>query len=98
MKNKRPLKFYIVYELVTSERDYLGNLDLICSDFRNTLKCNYHRSHWEQEKGSTGKRFESPKKSNLFPVEPFSSKFFYVHIEAVILQKWQTTHFKACSK
>ena len=67
MKNKRPLKFYIVYELVTSERDYLGNLDLICSDFRNTLKCNYHRSHWEQEKGSTGKRFESPKKSNLFP-------------------------------
>ena len=21
-----------------------------------------------------------------------------VHIEAVVLQKWQTTHFKACSK
>merc|ERR1712062_208128 len=46
IKNKRPLKFYIVNELITSERDYLANLELICSDFRNTLKCNHHRSHY----------------------------------------------------
>ena len=42
--------------------------------------------------------FELPKKSNFFPLELFSSNFFLVHIEAVVLQKWQTTHFKACSK
>ena len=46
----------------------------------------------------TGKRFDRKKVRIAEKVEPFSSKFFYVHIEAVILQKWQTTHFKACSK
>ena len=52
----------------------------------------------DQEKSSSGKKFESPKKSNFFPVELFSSKFFWVHMEPDVLQQWQTTHFKACSK
>ena len=45
-----------------------------------------------------GKKFDRKKVRIAEKVEPFSSNFFYVHIEAVILQKWQTTHFKACSK
>ena len=46
----------------------------------------------------SGKKFELPKKSNFFPLELFSSNFFLVHMEAEVLQQWQTTHFKACSK
>ena len=50
-----------------------------------------------------GEKFERKKvriaeKVELFPVKLFCSNFFLVHIEAVVLQKWQTTHFKACSK
>ena len=30
----------------------------------------------DQEKSSRGKKFESPKKSNFFPLELFSSNFF----------------------
>ena len=52
----------------------------------------------DQEKSSSGKKFESAEKSNFFPLELFSSKFFWVHMEAIGLQKWQTTHFKAYSK
>ena len=55
-------------------------------------------SRRDQEKSSSGKKFESPKKSNFFPLELFSSNFFLVHIELEVLQRWQTTHFKACSK
>ena len=51
-----------------------------------------------KEKSSSGKKFESPKKSNFFPLKLFSSKIFLVHMEADVLQQWQTTHFKACSK
>ena len=51
----------------------------------------------------SGKKFEQKKvriaeKSNFFPLELFSSNFFLVHMEAEVLQQWQTTHFKACSK
>ena len=45
-----------------------------------------------------GKKFELPKKSNFFPLELFSSKLFLVHMEAEVLQHWQTTHFKAYSE
>ena len=41
---------------------------------------------WDQEKSSSGKKFESPKKSNFFPVELFSSKNFLVHMEPDVLQ------------
>ena len=34
---------------------------------------------WDQEKSSSGKKFESLKKSNFFPLELFSSNFFLVH-------------------
>ena len=44
IKNEKPLRFFIVNELVTSERDYLANLELICDDFRNTLKSSYQNS------------------------------------------------------
>ena len=40
------------------------------------------------------KKFECPKKSNFFPLKLFSSKFFMVHMEAEVLQQWQTTHFR----
>ena len=30
-----------------------------------------------EEKSSSGKKFESPKNSNLFPLELFSSNFFF---------------------
>ena len=53
---------------------------------------------WVEEKSSSRKKFESPKKSSFFSLELFSSKFFLVHMEAVVLQQWQTTHFKAYSK
>ena len=80
----------------------------ILHDLEQALKwvvchlCRTSSSIWTKKKfevkSSRGKKFDFFGDSNLFPVEPFSSKFFYVHIEAVILQKWQTTHFKACSK
>ena len=46
-----------------------------------------------------GKKFERKKvwitkKSNFFSLELFSSTFFLVHMEAEVLQQWQTTHFK----
>ena len=41
----------------------------------------------KKEKSSIGKKIESPKKSNFFLLELFSSNFFLVHIEAVVLQK-----------
>ena len=37
-----------------------------------------------KEKSSSGKKFESPKKSNFFPLKLFSSIFFLVHMEAFI--------------
>ena len=44
------------------------------------LNCeNFGMRHlWDrdQEKSSSGKKFESPKKSNFFPLELFSSNFF----------------------
>ena len=64
---------------------------------RATLLCT-GKKFQDQEKSSSGKKFESPKKSNFFPVELFSSKFFWVHMEPDVLQQWQTTYFKACSK
>ena len=50
-----------------------------------------------------GKKFERKKvriakKVELFSSRTFSSNFFLVHMEAEVLQQWQTTHFKACSK
>ena len=51
-----------------------------------------------EEKSSRGKKLDFFGNSNFFPLELFSSNFFLVHIEAVVLQNWQTTHFKACSK
>ena len=53
---------------------------------------------WDQEKSLSRKKFESPKKSNFFPLELFSSNCLLVHMEAEVLQQWQTIHFKACSK
>ena len=44
---------------------------------------------WDQEKSSSGKKFESPTKSNFFPLELFSSNFFLFHIEGEVLQHWQ---------
>ena len=51
----------------------------------------------DPEKSSSGKKFESPKKSNFF-FSNFFLQFFFVHMEAAVLQQWQTTHFKACCK
>ena len=50
-----------------------------------------------------GKKFERKKVRIAEKVEVFSARTFFlyfvsVHIEAVVLHKWQTTHFKACSK
>merc|ERR1719369_2025605 len=36
-KFKRPLKFHIVNEFVTSERAYVERLELVCTDFRNFM-------------------------------------------------------------
>ena len=49
----------------------------------------------EEEKSLSGKKLESPKKSNFFPLELFSSNFFLVHTKLEVLKRWQTTHFKA---
>ena len=43
----------------------------------------------------SGKKFEVPKKLNFIPLKLFSSNFFLVHRELEVLQRWQTTHFKA---
>ena len=67
-------------------------------NFADKLFLTPHETKWDQEKSSSGKKFELPKKSNFFPLELFSSNFFLVHMEAEVLQQWQTTHFKACSK
>ena len=50
---------------------------------------------WVEEKSSSGKKVELSKKLNFFPLELFSSKSFLVHMEAKMLQEWQTTCFKA---
>ena len=57
-----------------------------------------HWSHWKKEKSLNGKKFESLKKFNFFPLKLISSKFLLVHMEAEVLQQWQTPHFKTCSK
>ena len=44
-----------------------------------------------EEKRLSVKKFKAPKKSNFFPREHFSSKIFLVHMEAKVLQEWQTT-------
>ena len=51
----------------------------------------------------SGKKFERKKVRSAEKVELFSSRtfvlqFFFVHMEAEVLQQWQTTHFKAWSK
>ena len=60
--------------------------------------CNKYSPFRDQDISSSGQKFELPKKSNFCPVELLSSNFFSVHMEAEELQKWQATHFKACSK
>ena len=49
---------------------------------------------------SLGEKFERKKVRIAEKVELFSSRFFFqnFHMEAKVLQEWQTTHFKACSK
>ena len=48
--------------------------------------------------GEVGEKFEWKKVRIAEKVELFSSNFFLIHIEAVVPQKWQTTHLKAYSK
>ena len=48
----------------------------------------------DQEKSSSGKKFESPKKSNFFSLKLFSSNFFLVHIELEVLQRWLVPNHK----
>ena len=50
-----------------------------------------------------GERFDRKKVRIAEKVEPFSGRtfflqFFLVHMEPEVLQQWQTTYFKACSK
>ena len=52
---------------------------------------------------SLGEKFERKKVRIAEKVKLFSSRTFFlqlllVHMEAEVLQQWQTTHFKACSK
>ena len=47
----------------------------------------------KKERSLRGKTFESPKNLNFFPLFPLFPLIFLVHIEAVVQQKWQTTHF-----
>ena len=57
-------------------------------------------AEWVERRSLSGKKFESPKKSNLFPLKLCTSKIFWVHMDPEVLQRWQwkTTHFKAYSK
>ena len=43
------------------------------------------------------KKVRVAEKVKLFPLKLFSSNFF-VHMEPDVLQRWETTHFKAYSK
>ena len=58
------------------------------------IKAKSAQPAWDQEKSSSGKKFESPKKSNFFPLELFSSNFFLVHIELEVLQRWLVPNHK----
>ena len=69
-----------------------SNMFLMCNQ-RLTLFL--WESYWKKEKGKAigrrgkklnGKKFKSLKKSNFFPLALFSSNFFLVCIEAVVLQ------------
>ena len=51
-----------------------------------------------QEKSSSEKKFESPKKLNFFPLKLFPFNIFLVHMDLGVLRIWQPTHFKAFSK
>ena len=53
---------------------------------------------WEEGKKFERKKVRIAEKVELFPLKLFSSKFVLVHMEAEVLQQWQTTHFKASSK
>ena len=60
--------------------------------------------YWQNtRKTGLGKKFERKKvrigeKVELFSIRTFFLNFFWVYMEAIGLQKWQTTHFKAYSK
>ena len=45
--------------------------------FVNLKFCGHLHLEWDQEKSSSGKKFELPKKSNFFPLELFPQIFFW---------------------
>ena len=51
-----------------------------------------------EEKSSSGKKVRIAKKVKRFSSQIFPSELFLAHVDLGVLQKWQTTHFKACSK
>jgi hypothetical protein len=61
--------------------------------------CPHRALVWDQEKGSSGKRFESLKSRNFFRSNLFPANFFFqVHTDLLMTQRWQTYQWKAFSE
>ena len=55
-------------------------------------------SEWDQEKVQAEKSLNRRKSRTFFLSNFFPPNFFLSHIELEVLQRWQTTNFKAYSK
>ena len=78
-------------------------IDFLCQFQLNHASLSSHSSLFGSTSLGTGKRFDRKKVRIAEKVEPFSGRtfflqFFFVHMEPEVLQQWQTTYFKACSK